>query len=128
MARYFFNLTNGKEVRDPDGEEFASLDAAKASAIAAARDFARNKPPLEINGVYVFVRDGNINAVDCQRQHWPIRIRPERVSIMSFDILTLLGLIPTKRAIAANFDPNYYCCAVSKCFGRTDHPIGETRL
>jgi hypothetical protein len=57
MARYFFNLTNGKTVRDPDGEEFADLDAAKASAIVAARDFARNKLPLAINGVYVSVAD-----------------------------------------------------------------------
>jgi hypothetical protein len=57
MTRYFFTLTNGKRVRDPDGEEFASLDAAKAAATQAARDFAHNKPSSEIDGHYISVAD-----------------------------------------------------------------------
>ena len=57
MARYFFNLTNGKTIRDTDGEEVSDLHAAKAIAIQAAHDFARNKHMPETGGVYVCVTD-----------------------------------------------------------------------
>ncbi len=57
MARYFFNLTNGKTIRDTDGEEYASLDAAKASAIHIAHEIGRNKQPGEINAVYISMTD-----------------------------------------------------------------------
>ena len=57
MARYFFNLTNGSTIRDPDGEELAGLDEAKATAALAAHDFASNKQRTEVTGVYICVTD-----------------------------------------------------------------------
>ena len=57
MARYFFNLTNGSTIRDPDGEELAGLDEAKATAALAAHDFASNKRRTEVVGVYICVTD-----------------------------------------------------------------------
>ena len=63
MAVYFFNLSNGKKIADPDGHKLASIDAVKAAAIQAAYDWARNKKPSEIEGLYVSVTDGSGNEV-----------------------------------------------------------------
>lgn len=57
MARYFFSLVDGRTIADTDGEDHASLDTAKAAAIQAAHDLARNKPPTQITGFYVSVTD-----------------------------------------------------------------------
>ena len=59
MARYFFNLTNGSTIGDPDGEELAGPDEAKATAALTAQDLARNKRTAELAGVCVCVTDEN---------------------------------------------------------------------
>lgn len=39
MTKYFFHIhRDGTMIKDPDGEEFASLDAALAEAVEAARE------------------------------------------------------------------------------------------
>ena len=39
MARYFFNIRDGKTlIEDPDGTDLPNLDAARVEALAAARD------------------------------------------------------------------------------------------
>jgi len=57
MALYFFNLSNGKEIADPDGHDLASMDAVRDAAFHAAQDWAHNKQPWEIEGLYVSVTD-----------------------------------------------------------------------
>ena len=38
MARFFLDVLNGRGIReDPEGQEFADLDAARAEAVASAR-------------------------------------------------------------------------------------------
>jgi hypothetical protein len=63
MALYFFNLSNGKEIADPDGHELASMDVVREAAFQAAQDWARKKQPSEIKGLYVSVTDGSGNEV-----------------------------------------------------------------
>jgi hypothetical protein len=42
MARYFMNLRDGtEELLDPEGVEYASLDALRKAVLAAARDLMR---------------------------------------------------------------------------------------
>jgi len=57
MPRYFFNLTDGSAMRDPEGEELSGLESAKATAVQVASDFARNKQRPQTAGVYVCVTD-----------------------------------------------------------------------
>ena len=58
MARYFFNLTNGSStINDSDGEELPDMKSAKAAAVQAASDLARNKPLAQIARAYVCVTD-----------------------------------------------------------------------
>ena len=40
MARYFFNIKNGIEVADPEGQDLDNLAAARQQAVAYARDLA----------------------------------------------------------------------------------------
>jgi hypothetical protein len=40
MPRYFFHLRNDMDVPDPEGQELADLDAARAQAVAYAIDMA----------------------------------------------------------------------------------------
>jgi hypothetical protein len=55
MPRYFFNLTDGSTIRDPDGEDLADVEAAKATATQVARDVGRNKERTQIAGLHVTV-------------------------------------------------------------------------
>jgi len=57
MAHYFFNMTNGNTIRDPDGEELPDLGSAKKTARLVAQDVARNKLRPQTAGVYVYVTD-----------------------------------------------------------------------
>jgi len=57
MAQYFFSLQNGVAQRDTDGQDCVSLVAAKEAAQRMAYDFARNKNPTELLGVYISVTD-----------------------------------------------------------------------
>ena len=41
MQRYFFNILDGRVIRDEEGQEFASLEDAKADAVASARSILR---------------------------------------------------------------------------------------
>ena len=68
MARYFFNLTNGSTIRDPDGEMLPDIDAAKAAAARMASDLARYKRLSEIAGVYVGVTGEQGNEVFRERR------------------------------------------------------------
>jgi len=40
MARFYFNIKNDIEVRDPEGQELDNLAAARQQAVAYARDLA----------------------------------------------------------------------------------------
>src|SRR5215217_1262319 len=60
MTNFFFDVLNGREVReDPEGQEFADLDAARAEAVASARDLVayaimRNE---DLSGRSFLIRD-----------------------------------------------------------------------
>jgi PAS domain S-box-containing protein len=62
MAYFFFDVLDGREVReDPEGQEFADLDAARAEAVASARDLVayaimRNE---DLSGRSFLIRDEN---------------------------------------------------------------------
>lgn len=62
MAVYFYHLVGGTTIRDHDGEECDSLDAAKKTAKLIAHDIARNKQKPEI-GQSVCVTDDSGNEV-----------------------------------------------------------------
>ena len=55
MPRYFFNLTDGSTIRDPNGEELADIGSAKATAARVARDVGRNKERTLIAGLHITV-------------------------------------------------------------------------
>lgn len=57
MARFFFHLTDGTKVCDPDGEECSSLERARDHAIRTAHELARNKRPSLLSGLCVCVTD-----------------------------------------------------------------------
>src|SRR5215207_9506558 len=53
MPRFFLDVLNGREVReDPEGQEFADLDAARAEAVASARDLV----------AYAIMRDEDLSG------------------------------------------------------------------
>jgi PAS domain S-box-containing protein len=60
MTNFFFDVLDGREVRkDPEGQEFADLDAARAEAVASARDLVayaimRNE---DVSGRSFLIRD-----------------------------------------------------------------------
>ena len=66
MPRFFFDVLDGREVRrDPEGEEFADLDAALIEAIASARylvaqGLLRNE---DVSGRCFLIRDENEQTV-----------------------------------------------------------------
>jgi hypothetical protein len=41
LLRYYFHIVDGRTVRDEEGQEFPSLEEAKAEAVAAARSIMR---------------------------------------------------------------------------------------
>jgi hypothetical protein len=57
MPRYFFHLTNGDSVADEVGEEFDVVEAARAHAIAVARELSGNRVPDDLVGCYISVVD-----------------------------------------------------------------------
>jgi hypothetical protein len=58
LPRYFFNLTDGSTIRDPDdGEELVGPEEAQATAMLIASDVARNKLRPQTAGVYVCITD-----------------------------------------------------------------------
>jgi hypothetical protein len=57
MPRYFFHLTNGDSVADEVGEEFDVVEAARAHAIAVARELSGNRVPDDLVGLYISVVD-----------------------------------------------------------------------
>jgi hypothetical protein len=57
MPRYFFHLTNGDSVADEVGEEFDVVEAARAHAIAVARELSGNRVPDDFVGCYISVVD-----------------------------------------------------------------------
>jgi Domain of unknown function (DUF6894) len=57
MPRYFFHLTNGDSVADEVGEEFDVVEAARAHAIAVARELSGNRVPDDLVGHQISVVD-----------------------------------------------------------------------
>ncbi|MFL6302002.1 MAG: DUF6894 family protein [Xanthobacteraceae bacterium] len=58
MARYFFVLVARTIIiPDPHGEEWATLEEAKAAAIQAAHDLAVGKLPAQVSGHRIVVQD-----------------------------------------------------------------------
>ena len=57
MPRYFFNLTDGSAIRDPDGVELPGLQSARATAVQMASDVARHKQRPQTAGVSICVTD-----------------------------------------------------------------------
>jgi hypothetical protein len=59
MARYFFHLTGGDNVRlaDEVGDEFDREEAARAHAMAVARELLHNQLPHALIGLYMSVVD-----------------------------------------------------------------------
>jgi hypothetical protein len=59
MPRYFFHLTDGELslADDEVGEELDHVEAARAHAIAVARELSRNRVPDDLVGLYISVVD-----------------------------------------------------------------------
>jgi PAS domain S-box-containing protein len=66
MPRFFLDVLNGGEVReDPEGQDFADLDAALAEAVASARDLVARAimQNEDVSGRSFLVRDENEQTV-----------------------------------------------------------------
>src|SRR5829696_6375067 len=67
MPRFFLDVLHGREVReDPEGQDFTDLDAARAEAVASARDLVahaimQNK---DVSGRSFLIRDENERTID----------------------------------------------------------------
>jgi hypothetical protein len=59
MPRYFFHLTDGELslADDEVGEELDHVEAARAHAIAVARELSGNRVPDDLVGLYISVVD-----------------------------------------------------------------------
>jgi hypothetical protein len=60
MPRFFFHFTNGRTLRDEDGEDFPSLEAATAHAAKIAAELAKEP---ESRGFAVSVTDAQGNEL-----------------------------------------------------------------
>jgi hypothetical protein len=58
MPRYFFHIRRGSdfEDKDPDGEDLADLEAARAKAVQIARDYWEDWPDAE-TGMVIDIAD-----------------------------------------------------------------------
>jgi len=57
MPQFFFHLTNGETIRDEQGTVCATLEDAKAYALAVAAELGRNRSPEDIGALALCVTD-----------------------------------------------------------------------